>query len=264
MPLAISWPKSFPGGRTVDDIVSLIDVTATIYDTTGVQPPSVHPIAGRSLVNVLDSEKDGVVDGSRDAAFSGRERHSSSRFNSLGYPQRSLRTDRFLYIRNFRPERWPAGTPRKIGSGGYPKAREILSGKPGPMHGGYHDIDACPTLTFLIDNHNHPQLGSFLNLSVDRRPARELFDIQADPGCLRNLADSPDFESVLGGLDARLMAYLRQTDDPRVAGVDGGDIFETYPRYSGLRWFPTPDWASDNPDRVPHQDWLEEKRPRDR
>jgi len=264
MPLAISWPKSFPGGRTVDDIVSLIDVTATIYDATGVQPPSALPIAGRSLANVLDSEKDGLVDASRDAAFSGRERHSSSRFNSLGYPQRSLRTDRFLYIRNFRPERWPAGTPRKIGSGGYPKAREILSGKPGPMHGGYHDIDACPTLTFLIDNHDHPQLGAFLNLSVDRRPARELFDIQKDPGCLKNLADRPDFESVLSGLDARLMTYLRQTDDPRVADVDGGDIFETYPRYSGLRWFPTPDWARDNPDRVPQQDWLEEKRPRTR
>ena len=132
------------------------------------------------------------------------------------------------------------------------------------MHGGYHDIDACPTLTFLIDNHDHPQLGAFLNLSVDRRPARELFDIQKDPGCLKNLADRPDFESVLSGLDARLMTYLRQTDDPRVADVDGGDIFETYPRYSGLRWFPTPDWARDNPDRVPQQDWLEEKRPRTR
>ena len=42
---------------------------------------------------------------------------------------------------------------------------------------------------------------------------------------------------------------------------DGGDIFETYPRYSGLRWFPEPDWAREHPERVPQQDWLENRLP---
>ncbi|SMP75873.1 Sulfatase [Neorhodopirellula lusitana] len=112
MPLAIAWPESFPGNRTVDDVVSLVDVTATLYDTTGVQPPDTTPLSGRSLTNVLTSSRNGTVDPQRDAAFSGRERHSSSRFNTLGYPQRVIRTTEYLYIRNFKPERWPAGAPK--------------------------------------------------------------------------------------------------------------------------------------------------------
>lgn len=262
MPLAIAWPNSFPGGRTVDDVVNLIDVTATIYDATGVEPPQTTPIAGRSLVNVLTAKKQGVVDSARDAAFSGRERHSSSRFNSLGYPQRCIRTERFLYIHNFRPERWPAGTPRKFDSGGFPTSEDFFTGKLGPMHGGYHDIDACPSLTFLIEKRDDPSVGPFLNLAVDRRPAEELFDIRKDPGCLKNLAADAEFSDVRNRLHERLFEYLKATGDPRVVDADTGDIFETYPRYSGLRWFPTPEWAKANPDRVPRQKWLEEKRPK--
>ena len=261
MPLAVSWPKSVPGGRTVDDVVNLIDVTATIYEATSVEPPSATPIAGRSLVNVLTSKQDRLVDVTRDATYSGRERHSSSRFNSLGYPQRCIRTQQYLYIHNFRPERWPAGTPQKFDSVRFAEGGDFV-GKLGPMHGGYHDIDACPTLTFLIENRDDPILGPFLNLSVDRRPAEELFDIQKDPGCLKDLAADPKFADVRTKLRSRLLSYLKQTNDPRVVDADAGDIFETYPRYSGLRWFPTPDWATGNPGRVPGQPWLEQKRPK--
>ena len=61
-------------------------------------------------------------------------------------------------------------------------------------------------------------------------------------------------------LRARLSSYLEQTGDPRVAGA--GHIWETYPRFSPLRWFPTPEWALENPESVPRQDWLEARRPR--
>ena len=36
---------------------------------------------------------------------------------------------------------WPAGAPQKMGTGNYPRDETQL----GPMHAGYHDIDACPT-----------------------------------------------------------------------------------------------------------------------
>jgi uncharacterized sulfatase len=52
-----------------------------------------------------------------------------------------------------------------------------------------------------------------------------------------------------------------ETGDARVTASDRGDIWETYPRYSRLRWFPEPDWAKESPDLVPHQDWLEKRRP---
>jgi len=209
----------------------------------------------------LESDKRGTVDPTRDAIFAGRERHSSSRFHSLGYPQRCIRTPEFLYIRNFRPERWPAGAPRKFGNGSYAKAADVIAGKLGPPHGGYHDIDACPTLSFLIEHRDDAEISQFFHWSVDKRPAEELFDIRTDPGCLKNLADDPDHKAVKHKLAARLTNYLEQTHDARL-DPNGGDIWETYPRYSGLRWFPTPEWAKQHPERVPKQEWLEKRRPR--
>lgn len=262
MPLAVSWPAAAKADRVVDDPVNLIDLTATIYDAAGVDPPAETPTAGRSIRNILESAEQGIVDKDRDAVFCGRERHSSSRFNSLSYPQRCIRTRDFLYIRNFRPERWPAGPPQAFGKVKYGADSSTVNSTLGPMHGGYHDIDGCPSLSFLIANRDDENIGHFLGLSVNLRPAEELFDIRKDPACLHNLASDPTFAKVRSNLNARLFDYLKETDDARVTSPDGGDIWETYPRYSSLRWFPTPDWAKETPDRVPTQEWLDKKRPR--
>jgi len=266
MPLAISCPAKFPGGRIVDDVVSLIDVTATIYDLAGVAPPSKHPVTGQSLGSLLASGESGTVDTSRPAVYSGRERHSSSRYNTLGYPQRVMRTSDYLYVRNFRPERWPAGAPQKYEQVKKSDRKDGQAGTGptwvlGPMHGGYADIDACPSLDFLVANADDPQLGKYLTWSVELRPAEELFNIKRDPACLNNLAMQPEYEAIRSELSHRLLEYLSETQDPRVVAEDGGDIFETYPRYSSLRWFPVPDWARENPLSVPKMDWLEAKRP---
>ncbi|TWU11489.1 Arylsulfatase precursor [Symmachiella macrocystis] len=262
MPLAIAWPAKIPGDRVVNDLVNLIDVTATIYAATDVKPPEKYPLSGKSLLGLLESDASGVVEPQRNAIFSGRERHSSSRYNSLGYPQRCIRTADYLYIRNFRPERWPAGAPRKFGHGQYAKGAAVTNDDLGPEHGGYHDIDACPALDFLIEHRDDPKISRFFHLAVDKRPAEELFDIRTDPGCLNNLAGDPRFAEVQQQLSARLMDYLKQTGDARVTASDGGDIWETYRRYSKLRWFPKPDWAKEHPERVPQQDWVEERRPK--
>jgi N-sulfoglucosamine sulfohydrolase len=260
MPLAIMWRARMPGGRVIDDLVGFVDITATILDVTGAQHPSRSPpVAGRSFKDILLSKKQGVVDPSRDAVYVARERHSSARFNSLGYPQRGLRTPEYLYIRNLAPERWPAGAPRKYGTGSYPDEADVVAKRLGPMHAAYHDIDDGPTLRYLVTHHDDPQVAPFLHLAVDRRPAEELYDIRSDPGCLENLAADPRHAEAAARLRERLLAYLEETGDPRVRGR--GDIWETYPRYSPLRWFPAPPWALRNPASVPRQDWLEERRP---
>ncbi len=261
MPLAIAWMGRLPGGRVLDDLVSLTDVTCTIYEAAGVAQPTEYPPAGSSILDILSGKEQGVVDAARDAVFAGRERHSSSRYHTLGYPQRCIRTHQYLYIRNFKPRRWPAGAPQKYGNGSYAKDQEVIDQVLGDPHGGYHDIDACPTLTYLIEHREDAAIEPFFHLAVDRRPSEELFDIQKDPACLENLAAKPEFADVRTRLSERLMDYLTQTGDARVLDADGGDIWETYPRYSGLRWFPTPDWARENPEDVPDLDWLEERRP---
>lgn len=260
MPLAISWPAKIPPNRTLDDLTAFIDLTATIYEATGVEPPTEFGPVGKSLMPELASSQSGWVNPERDAVVAGRERHSSSRYRTLSYPQRAIRTSKYLYIHNFRPERWPAGPGQKFSKARFDANGGLVASTPGPLHGGYHDIDACPSLTFLIDHHEEPEFARFLGLSVDRRPAEELFDITSDPDCLNNLAATEQGKQVAAELKQRLFTTLRETGDARL--LDGGEIWETYPRVSGLRWFPTPTWAKENPEKVPQQTWLDERRPR--
>lgn len=240
LPLAVSWPAKVPGGRVVKDVVSLAEFCPTFLEVAGVEHPGGdYPLATASLLPVLESEKDGQVDPARLYTYSSRERHSSSRWNNLAYPQRALRTEQYLFIRNFKPERWPAGAPQKMGEGNYPKDVTQL----GPMHGGYHDIDACPTLDFLVENRDDEKIGRYLGMAVAKRPAVEMYDIKNDPACLANLASDPEHAGVREALERQLNLYLEETNDARVTAPDGGDIWETYMRYSKIRTFPKPDWA---------------------
>lgn len=227
VPLAIRWPQRISGGREIDELVSFVDLARTFLDAAGCDREEA--MVGKSLVNILANEQARRLDPQRTAVYSARERHSSSRYNNLAYPQRMLRTVGYLYIRNFRPERWPAGAPQKYDG----------PGKLGPMHGGYHDIDACPTLTFLIERRSDPQLGRYFHLAVDKRPAEELFDIREDPACLNNLIGDAQHEATHRQLKGQLEAFLRETGDPRI--LDGGEIFETYKRYANIRQFPPPE-----------------------
>jgi N-sulfoglucosamine sulfohydrolase len=75
------------------------------------------PISGKSVLHILKSKNEGVVDESKEYVFAGRERHSSSRYLNWGYPQRAIRSHDYLLVWNMKPERWPAGAPQRIKPG---------------------------------------------------------------------------------------------------------------------------------------------------
>ena len=260
MPLAISWPAKIPAGQDTDDLVSLIDVTRTIFDAAEVTPQQADKLGGRSLLSRYEADADKTAP-QRDAVYSGRERHSSSRYRSLGYPCRCIRTKTHLYIRNFAPERWPAGAPNKYAKAKFDHHGALVSGQLGPDHGGYHDIDDGPTLQWMIANRDKSPVADLLAAAVDLRPGEELYDITVDPDCLTNLANDPAAKAVKDDLAARLTEYLTRSGDLRQTDPEAAHIWETYPRVSSLRWFPVPKWAIDHPDRLPRQDWLEKRRP---
>ena len=231
VPLAMRWDEQVLGGRVVSDLISLIDLMPTILEAADVEHQGKYEMTGSSLIEMLRSEEEGITDASRDAVYSGRERHSSSRWNNMGYPQRAIRTHQYLYIRNFSPERWPAGSPRRIEDG-------TLT----PMHSGYHDIDAAPTLDVMTQQAGNPYFNRYLHLAVGKRPAEELYDIKNDPGCINNLALDPDYEEITKRLRNRLSDKLDETGDPLAAG--NLQIWESYPRLRGpMREFPAPVWV---------------------
>ena len=55
IPMVISWPGVFPHGRRITEVVSLVDLVATMIDVTGAPCPS--PIDGDSLLNLARGEE---------------------------------------------------------------------------------------------------------------------------------------------------------------------------------------------------------------
>ena len=83
VPLAVWWPGK-PGGRVLEDYVNLMDLAPTFLELGGVKPPKV--MTGRSLVPVLESKQQGLVDAKRNWVITGRERHvARARADLLGY-----------------------------------------------------------------------------------------------------------------------------------------------------------------------------------
>ena len=242
-PFAVRYPKAFPGGRTVDDLIGFADLAPTILEITGTSPKGMLPISGKSFLHILKSGKNGVVDGSKKYVFAGRERHSSSRYMNWEYPQRAIRSHDYLLIWNIKPERWPAGAPQRIKPG---TEDELL-----PMYGidenGIHhsewaftDIDAAPSKSVIIENWQDEKMKIYFDWAHAKRPEFELFDINKDPYNLTNLAGNSEFAAIEKELKDALMVELRKTEDPRVVGHDK-EIFDSYERYSPIRDFPKPE-----------------------
>ncbi|NND08895.1 MAG: sulfatase [Saprospiraceae bacterium] len=227
VPLVIAGP-GIKGQRRVDDLVSLIDLAPTFLELADVQ--ALKGITGRSLGRLLTSEKEGYVfDRDGQLVVVGRERHTHARPNNFGYPARAVRTPQHLYIYNMKPDRWPAGDPERTFPPRYQRPEDFKS-----MAEGYHDIDPAPSKTLILKERE--KYADYFDLAVAKRPEAQLFDIINDPGCTKNLALDPRMHDVKSALHEVLIQTLKGQADPRMFGE--GDIFESYPRFGGMRDFP--------------------------
>ena len=226
VPLAVRWPAAVKGGRVVEDFVSLSDLAPTFLEAAGLKPTA--QMTARSFLDVLNSGKSGRVDRRRNYVLTGKERHVVCQETGTGgYPMRAIRTHDYLYIRNFKPDRWPGGAPE-----GYAETVEIDIARPRGTHFGYADIDASPTKSYILKHRDDPKVKKLFELGFGKRPAEELYDLARDPGQLNNVADKPAYARTKKRLADYLMTRLRETKDPRVLGK--GDTFDNYPYYGGL------------------------------
>jgi uncharacterized sulfatase len=200
LPLAVRWGAKIPAGRTVTDFVTFADVAPTLLSAAGLD---AHPqMSGRSFLDVLTSKESGRVDSSRDRAVIIQERHDLGRPGNVGYPTRALRTDEFLYVRQFEPDRWPASDPPD-----------------------YRQIDNSPTKSLVLDLKGKGD-ETFWQMSMGKRPAEELYDVRTDPHCMKNLAADPAHAATKARLWKALETFLAEQRDPRVLGH--GEVFDRY------------------------------------
>lgn len=228
VPLLVRWPGKIKAGRAVDDFVNLMDLAPTFLEIAGLTPPEC--MTGRSILPLMLADSEGQIDPKRDHVVTGRERHvEKARAELTPYPQRAFRTKDFLYIRNFRPDRWPMGAPYHLELDSNLSARDANTIASNTRF-TFPDMDASPTKAWLVLNGDKPDWKSYWNYAFGMRPAEELYDLRTDPDYLVNVADKPEYAEICRDLSGRLMHVLTTTDDPRVTG--DGLHFERAP-YAG-------------------------------
>lgn len=219
VPLIISWPTHIKTNRVITDFVSLNDLAATFLEFAGQKIP--ENMTARSLKNILLSEKEGRVNEDFNRVFVARERHAMGRKGGLGYPGRAIRTDDFLFIHNYEPNRWPAGDP--------------------PL---FADIDGhmlqyySPTKEYMMEHKDAPDVKELYKDAFLKRPKYELFDLKKDPFQLHNVAEQDEYKEDMVRLSEELSNYLIATKDPRAIGAP--IIWDSSPYYLEADWVGKP------------------------
>jgi len=214
MPLAIRWPKKIKAGTRIESFVNLQDIAPTVLEAAGLAPPA--EMAGRSVIPLVTGME---KDGQRAMTFLERERHANVRKGDLSYPVRAVRTREFLYIRNLRPERWPAGDPEMW-----------------KAVGEFGDCDAGVTKEVILSHRDEPKMKPFFQLCFGLRPAEELYDLRTDPDQTNNVAGVPKFSGPQTNLRRELDAWMQRTSDPRL--IPGDERFDKAPYFGEARRMP--------------------------
>ncbi|HLU94136.1 MAG TPA: sulfatase [Membranihabitans sp.] len=240
VPLAVRMPQQNVRGRRVSDLVTFVDFAPTFLELTETSDQGMLPLTGKSMVSLLRSDQSGLLLDKNRFVLTGRERHSSSRHDNLGYPQRTIQQGFLLLVWNMKPDRWPSGAPQRLVSEGSEDTHPMYGiDEEGTHHSdwAFTDIDACPTKSFIVEHYNDWKWRKYFDWSMAKRPEFELYDVYYDKDCLHNLIDQPGWKERGEELKSLLAEELERTGDPRVTGPDK-EVFDSYLRYSPMRYFP--------------------------
>ena len=211
MPMAVRWPaKIDKPGRKYEGFVHLSDLAATFLEAAGVEIPG--EMTAKSIMDIL-SGRERIE---RESAYTAMERHDGCRKGGKGYPCRAVRTNDYLYIRNYEPDRWPSGNP---------DAKYCARAIP------FGEVDSSPSKTLLMEQKE--DFEKYYNLAFDMRPPEELYDLKSDPGQLNNVAALHEYSDILNELSTQLQEYTARTGDPRALGLDAP--WDYYPYYGGKK-----------------------------
>ena len=204
LPFAVRWPAGIKNpGRIVSDFISFIDVAPTFFEILGMDPvqSGMQPVEGKSLLPLF---KDEAANAHRTHVLIGKERHDVGRPQDGGYPMRGIVKDKFLYIQNYEPDRWPSGNPET----------------------GYLNCDGSPTKSVCLNARRTPDKEHFWQFSFGKRASEELFNIEEDPDCIHNLSEIKEYAKLKEDLRSQMLRELTEQEDPRVLGQ--GFLFDDY------------------------------------
>ena len=174
IPLIIRGP-GMPKGKKRDDLVEHIDVAALSLAAAGIESPK--KMEGNDILDPDHQPKEAVY-GARDRCGEAADR------------VRSVRTDRYLYVKNFYPHR------------------------PHLMPSNYKDSKII--IQRLRQLHSEKKLDTLAEklLFSPTRPAEELYLYQQDRWQTENLANDTKHADALKDMRKRLGQWIEKTGDP--------------------------------------------------
>ncbi len=209
VPLIIHWPEGiapppdYLAGSVNDEVISLLDLTATTLHMAGVEKP--EDMQSRIFLGWKP-------DPPRTHAFSARDRIDET-VNRI----RSVRGARYHYLRNYMPEQGMASLNRY-------KEKCFL------------------VMPLMREMHARGELNEVAARLLEPLPYEELYDTESDPHELNNLADSdePEHREALFRMRKALDRWIVETGDlgrkPEPADIVAPFEQEMH------EWFGTPAW----------------------
>ncbi|MBM3756607.1 MAG: sulfatase [Acidobacteria bacterium] len=173
VPLLVRWPDRVKAGTVRKDPVISLDITATTLDAAGIEHPKLFH--GQSLFGKAKP---------RTEIFTARDRCDMT-VDRI----RAVRDARYKLIHNFYPDR------------SYAQFNQYIK-------------TSYPTLTVLEDLGKQGKLNDLqARWWAPSRPEFELYDHQADPHEVNNLAAKPEHKKTLDRLSKRLDKWIADTND---------------------------------------------------
>lgn len=180
VPLIIRWPVGFAApagyraGTVHGELVNLIDLAATTLAWAALPKPA--GMQGRVLFGDRAEPPRQFVFG------------AASRSGEVYIRSRTVRSSRYRYIRNWNPQ------------------QPILASS------AYRKM-SVPGYALVAKLHREARLTPLQRVLVDPRAPEELYDVEADPHQLHNLAGSPAHRVALEELRGELNRWIRETGD---------------------------------------------------
>lgn len=179
-PLLVRWPGVVkPGTRDDKHFVSVVDFFPTFLEAANAKGPA--GLDGRSFLSLLK----GQTQAGRDYVFT----QIDSKAGNAAVPMRSVQNARFRYIYN----------PFSDGKYWYRNNNEGQS-----MAAMNAAAKTNPAIQARVDLFRY-------------RVSEELYDLQGDPNCLRNLMNDQTHAAELKTLQQQLVGQMKKTEDPMLA-----------------------------------------------
>jgi uncharacterized sulfatase len=180
VPLIIRFPERYshlapsPPGTVTDRLTSFVDLAPTVLSLVQVKIPDY--VQGKAFLG-------GAAESERDMVFAIRDR-----IDEVLETSRAVRDRRYKYIRNYLPHR--------------PRMHRSFFAEITPIRQELRRLAASDELA-----------GEAAWLMNPTKPAEELYDTQADPWEMRNLADSEVHSKVLDKMRQKLKSRMLETWD---------------------------------------------------